>query len=215
MLGASLSTINHMKNSLFRNWTTLGIALIVVSVAALAADRSNPRNFRSSPEDLRSPQVSSVWMSIYDAAGNSVSYSALGRKASMGVGYDNQIGANDCCYWTGDHIRYGQSTQHTEVGYNSYSDPGFVWHNRGSGYDEFEIKVVRVDNGDGFTNGGEENAVITFTGGDVWALVEPSDGEKPSWAPLPGSPPTNDHSHSDVYYVPVFYNTSMWLNGHQ
>ena len=163
------------------------------------------------PEDLRSPQVSSVWVGLYDRSENSVDVSYEAVYANMGVGYDNQIGANDCAYWTGDHVGIGYGTEHTPIGYNSYSRPGFVWHNWDSGYDEFEIKVVRLDNGDGFTGGGEENAVITFTGGEYWALVEPSDGEVPDWAPLPGSPPTNDHSHSD--YVLVYYNTYVLLNG--
>lgn len=93
------------------------------------------------------------------------------------------------------------------------SNEWFQWHNWGSGYDDFEFEVVRLDNGDGFTGGGEEDAVITFTGGDYWALVELADGAVPDWAPLPGSPPANDRSHSDVYYVQVYYNTYVLLNG--
>lgn len=194
-----------MKNSLqIQKLAFLGIVGVAVSVAVLAVNPFQLRNFRSTPEDLRSPWISSVWVGIYDAAGNSVSYSALGRKASMGVGYNNQVGANDCLYWTGDHVGQGRTTRHEPVGYNSYSDPGFVWHNWGSGYDDFEIEVERLDNGDGFTGGGSEDATITFSGGDYWALVEPSDGEKPSWSPLPGSPPEHSGMPEGGCYVPVF-----------
>lgn len=199
--------------SFLARFAILGLVGIVATVAVLAVNPFQPQNFsRPAPEDLRSPQVSSVWVGFYDAGGNSVDSSQYGRKASMGVGYDNQIGANDCCYWTGNHIGHGHRTWHTDVGYNSYSRPGFVWYNWGSGYDDFEIEVERLDNGDGFTGGGSEDATITFTGGDDWALVEPSDDEVPSWAPLPGAPAVFD---STTYYVPVFYNTYVWLNGHR
>ena len=67
-----------------------------------------------------------------------------------------------------------------------------MWHNWGSGYDDFEIEVVRENNGDGFVNGSEEDATITFTGGDVWALVEPSDDVVPAGHPLPGAPDVFD-----------------------
>ena len=93
----------------------LGIAVIAVSAEVLAVNPFSPQNFRSTPEALRSPQVSSVWVGLYNAGGNTVDASYEASKASMGVGYDNQIGANDCCYWTGNHIRYGYGTEHTLV----------------------------------------------------------------------------------------------------
>lgn len=99
-------------------------------------------------------------------------------------------------------------TAHTEIGYNSYSY--FEWHNWGSGYDEFEIKVVRENSGDGFVKGDEEDATITFTGGEYWALVEPSDGVLPDGYPLPGAPGSDS---SGSYWVPVYYDTYVWLGG--
>ena len=50
----------------------------------------------------------------------------------MGVGYDNQIGANDCTYWTDYHLagRYSATDPINEPpGYNDYDTPGFVWYN--------------------------------------------------------------------------------------
>ena len=132
----------------------------------------------------------------------------------MVVGYDNQVGANDCAYWTGNHTD-GYGTEHTPRGIHDYWNPGFAWSNWGSGYDDFEIEVVRQDNGGSFTNKGEETATITFSGEDVWALVESSDGEKPDFASLLGSPPEHSGMEEGAYYVPVYYNTYVYLGGHQ
>ena len=41
---------------------------------------------------------------LKDSHGNSVDVSYEANKATMGVGYDNQIGANDCTYWTDYHL---------------------------------------------------------------------------------------------------------------
>ena len=49
-----------------------------------------------------------------------------------------------------------------------------------------------VSNDDGFTNAGEEEATITFTGGDLWALAESSDDVVPDWALGAGSLPVFD-----------------------
>ena len=186
-------------------------------MAVLAVNPFQPQNFRSTPEDLRSPVVFSVWVGLYDGE-NPVSASYEANRATMGAGYDNQIGANDCCYWTGNHLAgggysAGWGTVHRDPGYNDYADPGFQWSNWGSGYDDFEIEVVRESNGTGFARSGEEDATITFTGGDYWALVEPSDGERPSGHPLPGSPPVDSGMADGAYYVPVYYDTYVLLNG--
>ena len=44
----------------------LGIVGVVVSVAVLAVNPFQPRNFRSTPEDLRSPVVVDVWLGLKD-----------------------------------------------------------------------------------------------------------------------------------------------------
>ena len=138
--------------------------------------------------------ITEVYVDLYDARGNTVDASWDARKAHMGVAWENQVDGNDCVYWTGDHIGYGQRTWHTNPGINSYSRPGFRWHNEGSGSDDFVIDVVRESNRDGFTTRGEEDAEILFSGGDYRALVTPSDG-------------------TASYTVPVTYNTYVWLDG--
>ena len=85
----------------------LGIVGIVVTVAVLAVNPFQPQNFRSTPEDLRSPVVFSIWVGLYDRSENSVDVSYEANKADMVVGYDNQVGANDCVYWTDDHWHGG------------------------------------------------------------------------------------------------------------
>lgn len=47
--------------------------------------------------------------------------------------------------------------------------------NWGVGYDEYEVTVDHLSNGGSFATGNED-VVITFTGGDIYALVTPSDG---------------------------------------
>ena len=84
------------------------------------------------------------------------------------------------------------------IGINSFK--WFKWHNWGSGYDDFEVEVVWESNSGGFTNSGEEDATITFSGEDDRALAELSEGAVPDWGPLLGSPSTNGRSHSDAYY---------------
>ena len=74
---------------------TLGIVGVLVSVAVLAVNRSNPQNFQSFPVDIWSPVVSSVYVN-FDNPSNS--HSAYQDKLSMSVHYDNQPGANDCVY---------------------------------------------------------------------------------------------------------------------
>ena len=112
-------------------------------------------------------------MGLYDGR-SSVDASYEAFKAEMGVSWDSQVGANDCLYWTGNHIG---------IGYDSYSS--FMWSNHGSGYDDFKVRVVRLDSGDGFTNSGSEDSAITFSGADDWALVEPSVRRRsPRWSPV-------------------------------
>ena len=174
---------------------TLGLVGVLVSVAALAVDRLSPRNFQSFPVDIWSPVVSSVYVN-FDNPSNS--HSAYQDKLSMSVHFDYQPGANDCCYWDGDiysipdDAEWDGGRAHTPIGINSFR--WFNWHNWGSGYDDFEVEVERHDNGDGFTNGNVEDAVVTFTGGDYEATVTPSDG-------------------TASYTVPVFYNVQVELIG--
>ena len=163
-------------------------------------------------KDLRSPVVFSVHC-ILSPSG--VPYSGYCDTLDMGVSFDYQVGGNDCVYWTGNHHAFllqsaGWRTEHTEIGINTYGTPGFEWFNWGSGYDDYEVEVVRESNGDGFTNRGSEDATITFSGGDDWALVEPSDDEVLDWSPLPGAPDTFD---STTYYVPVTYSEYIQLDG--
>ena len=63
-----------------------------------------PQNFRATPEDLFSLVVEEVWVGLYDANGGSADASWDARIAEMTVEYDNQSGANDCLYWTGNHL---------------------------------------------------------------------------------------------------------------
>ena len=169
----------------------LGIVVIAVSVAALVANPFQPL-IRTSPKALISPVITEVYVDLYDARGNSVDASWDASKASIGVEWENQVGGNDCVYWTGDHLPGGVYRKHTQIGINSTK--WFRWHNLGSGYDDFVIDVVRESNRDGFTTGGEEDAEILFSGGDYRALVTPSDG-------------------TASYTVPVTYNTYVWLDG--
>ena len=93
-----------MFNNKQRQKAFLGVVEVVVSLAVLAVNPFQPQNFRTTPEDLRSPQVSSVWVGLYDSGGGSVDVSYEANKATMRVRYDNQIGANDCTYWTDYHL---------------------------------------------------------------------------------------------------------------
>ena len=93
-----------MFNNKQRQKAFLGVVEVVVSLAVLAVNPFQPQNFRATPEDLRSPQLSSVWVGLYDSGGGSVDVSYEAFKATMCVGYDNQIGANDCTYWTDNHL---------------------------------------------------------------------------------------------------------------
>ena len=175
-------------------------------MAVLAVNPFQPENFHGTPEDVISPVIRSVWVGLEDVHGNSVDASYEASRAEMGVYLDNQVGSNDCLYWTGYHVVYGYTTWHTPVGYFDYDNPGFAWFNWGSGYDDFEIEVKRFTNPSSFTQGGPEQTTITFSGGDVWAFVVPSDGEKPDFAPLPGAP-EDSGMEEGAYYVPVYYNT--------
>ena len=82
-------------------------------------------------------------------------------------------------------------TKHEPIGINDYV--AFMWFNQGLGYDEFEIEVVRESTQSGFTNQGEESAMITFTGGDYEATMTLSDG-------------------TASYRVPVYYNCQIELS---
>ena len=62
------------------------------------------------------------------------------------------------------------STYHTPIGINSYN--GYT-DTTGAGYNEYEVTVDHLPNGGSFATGNED-VVITFTGGDIYALVTPS-----------------------------------------
>ncbi len=174
--------------------------LVIAAMATLPILATNPKNNQETwPKSTRSPVVYSVHCILNNY------YSPDADKLAMGVLFDYQVGANDCVYWWGYHYDWGWGEEHMPRGINSYT--GYAWWNWGEGYDEYEVTVVRESNGDGFASGTEES-VITFTGGDDWALVEPSDDQVPDWAPPAGSPDVFD---STTYYVPVTYNTTIYL----
>ena len=153
---------------------TLGIVGVIVSVAVLAVNPFQPQNFWPTPEAVVSPVINYVRVGLYNGR-SSVDVSYEANRAEMGVSWNSQVGTNNCLYWTGYHWPdEGYDTEHTDVGYNSYSH--FMWHNWGSDYDDFEIEVERLANRSGFASGGPEDVTITSSGGDYWALVRPSYG---------------------------------------
>ena len=183
-----MTKLNQKKKS-------LGIVGVIISLVVLAANPLLPQNFRSNPQDLRSPVIVEVWMALKDWDGNYVDHSGDAFRAEMGIEWRNQIGANDCAYWTGWHydgpLGFYWGTEHTFVGDNDY--PDFMWFNQGSGYDDFKARVERLPNSrSGFATRGREDVTITFTGGDYEATVTPSDG-------------------TASYTVPVYYNCQIEL----
>ena len=62
------------------------IAVVAVSVAVLAVNPFQPQNFRATPEDLRLPVISEVWLALKDADNSYVDHSGEAFQTEMGFG---------------------------------------------------------------------------------------------------------------------------------
>ena len=156
----------------------------------VAGNPFNPRNFETWPKDLRF-----CWWFPRFTATSTIPATAIRRFRTNSIWAFPTItkwSPTIAAAGRGDPIGIGYGTEHTPVGINTYDNPGLEWHNQGLGCDEFEVEVVRVSNDDGFVNAGEEEATITFTGGDLWALAESSGGVVLDWALLAVSLPVFD-----------------------
>ena len=87
----------------------------------MAVNSFQPQNFRATPEDLVSPVINYVHVALTDAAAGSVDASWDARRATMGVSWDNQIGGNDCVYWTGNHLAGGRRSAEWLTGFFVFS----------------------------------------------------------------------------------------------
>ena len=101
--------------------------IALMATKALAVDRLSPNNYQALPVDIWSPVVSVVYCNLVDENEDLVDYSGDAYLLETAVSYDNQFGANDCCYWAedielvGDDVKWSGDTAHTPIGINSFT----------------------------------------------------------------------------------------------